>query len=121
MKSRLILTGSVLFVLTAAGAATGEGTPPLLLTSSAFARGGAIPPAYTCEGRNVSPPLAWSDAPAGTKTFALVVEDPDVPDPKGANTNIRPLGPLQPAFHHGISLPEGARAESMPAGARRGA
>ncbi len=51
------------------------------LTSTAFADGGAIPVKYTCEGRDVSPPLAWSGVPAGAKSLALIVDDPDAPDP----------------------------------------
>jgi Raf kinase inhibitor-like YbhB/YbcL family protein len=51
------------------------------LTSTAFTANGSIPAKYTCEGANVSPPLAWSGAPATTKSFALIVEDPDAPDP----------------------------------------
>ena len=51
------------------------------LKSSAFAPGGAIPKRYTCDDANVSPPLAWSGAPAGTKSLALIVDDPDAPDP----------------------------------------
>jgi Raf kinase inhibitor-like YbhB/YbcL family protein len=53
----------------------------LLLTSSAFTQSGAIPTRYTCEGDDTSPPLSWTGAPAGTKSFALIVEDPDAPDP----------------------------------------
>ena len=53
----------------------------LTLKSTAFAANGAIPTRYTCEGDDVSPPLAWSGAPAGTKSFALIVDDPDAPDP----------------------------------------
>ena len=51
------------------------------LTSSAFTHYGPIPARYTCEGEDLAPPLAWSDAPASTKSFALVVDDPDAPDP----------------------------------------
>jgi Raf kinase inhibitor-like YbhB/YbcL family protein len=51
------------------------------LTSSAFAANSAMPTKYTCEGANVSPPIAWSGAPATAKSFALIVEDPDAPDP----------------------------------------
>lgn len=49
------------------------------LTSSAFPAGGRIPARYTCEGEDLSPPLAWSDPPPGTRSLALVVEDPDAP------------------------------------------
>lgn len=51
------------------------------ISSSAFSHGGAIPPRYTCEGNDVSPPLAWSGVPADAKCLALVLEDPDAPDP----------------------------------------
>jgi len=52
------------------------------ITSSAFAHGGAIPRVHTCEGDDVSPPLEWSSVPAEAKSLALVVEDPDAPDPR---------------------------------------
>ena len=51
------------------------------LSSTAFAPDGEIPIAYTCEGRDISPPLTWSDQPAATKTLALIADDPDAPDP----------------------------------------
>lgn len=54
---------------------------PLTLTSSAFRSGGDIPAAHTCEGADRSPPLSWSGLPAGTKSLALIVDDPDAPDP----------------------------------------
>jgi hypothetical protein len=53
----------------------------LILTSIAFAHGAAIPEKYTCEGSDTSPPLAWSEPPPGTRSLALVVDDPDAPDP----------------------------------------
>jgi Raf kinase inhibitor-like YbhB/YbcL family protein len=58
----------------------------LKLTSPAFMQDGNIPSKYTCDGSNVSPPLAWSGAPAATKSFALIVTDPDAPDPKAPQT-----------------------------------
>jgi Raf kinase inhibitor-like YbhB/YbcL family protein len=54
----------------------------LALKSSAFTHQGKIPAQYTCEGPDLSPPLAWSDPPPGTKSFALIIDDPDAPDPK---------------------------------------
>ena len=51
------------------------------ITSTAFAQDAAIPAKYTCEGSDLSPPLAWSEVPANTKSFALIVDDPDAPDP----------------------------------------
>ena len=49
------------------------------LTSSAFAQGQPIPAKYTCDERNVSPPLKWTGAPAGAKSLALIADDPDAP------------------------------------------
>jgi Raf kinase inhibitor-like YbhB/YbcL family protein len=51
----------------------------LKLSSSAFAEGQSIPRDFTCDGANCSPPLAWSGAPAGSVSFALVMDDPDAP------------------------------------------
>ena len=53
----------------------------MTLTSTAFTRNGAIPKRYTCEGEDVSPALAWTGLPPGTKSLALIVDDPDAPDP----------------------------------------
>lgn len=49
------------------------------LTSPAFADGATIPAKHTCDGADVSPPLAWSGAPDGARAFALIVDDPDAP------------------------------------------
>ncbi len=49
------------------------------LTSTAFSDGAAIPAKYTCDGIDVSPPLAWSGPPPGTRSFALIADDPDAP------------------------------------------
>ena len=49
------------------------------LISGAFEDGKPIPAQYTCQGKNVSPPLAWSSAPAGARSFALILDDPDAP------------------------------------------
>jgi Raf kinase inhibitor-like YbhB/YbcL family protein len=49
------------------------------LKSPAFSQGQAIPSNYTCDGKDVSPPLTWTETPPGTKSFALIVDDPDAP------------------------------------------
>jgi len=51
------------------------------LSSPAFAAGADIPRDFTCEGADRPPPLAWRGAPPGTRSFALIVDDPDAPDP----------------------------------------
>lgn len=51
------------------------------LSSRAFGNLECIPSLYTCEGADISPPLEWSGAPVNAKTFVLVVQDPDAPDP----------------------------------------
>ncbi len=52
-------------------------TGPVIFTSEAFSSGGAIPIEYSCDGDNISPPLAWSRLPAGTESLALTMDDPD--------------------------------------------
>jgi len=49
------------------------------VTSPAFSEGGSIPSKYTCDGPNISPPLKWASIPDGTKSIALIVDDPDAP------------------------------------------
>ena len=71
---RILLTGLLLLVLVSPARG-------FSLTSKAFDANNAIPREYTCQGIDVSPQLAWSGTPAGTKSFVLIVEDPDVPDP----------------------------------------
>jgi Raf kinase inhibitor-like YbhB/YbcL family protein len=72
------LLSALALALLAAVPSSSEGAG-FQLTSSAFPEGQGIPKRFTCDGDNVSPPLAWSGAPAGTKAFALVVDDPDAP------------------------------------------
>ena len=91
----------------------------LVLTSPAFADNGAIQKQYTCEGADISPPLNWSKAPQGTKTLALIVDDPDAPDPRAPKmTWVHWVVHNIPADAE--SLPEGAAERGMPAGAVQG-
>ena len=53
----------------------------LQLTSTAFPSGGEIPPRHTCQGDDLSPPLAWSGVPVNAQSLILIVDDPDAPDP----------------------------------------
>jgi len=59
--------------------ATGGQATAFEIRSTAFASGGAIPAKHTCNGPNVSPPLSWTEPPAGTKSLALIMDDPDAP------------------------------------------
>jgi len=51
----------------------------LKITSQAFAHQAQIPQPYTCDGADISPPLAWTEPPGGTKSLALIADDPDAP------------------------------------------
>jgi Raf kinase inhibitor-like YbhB/YbcL family protein len=73
---------NLLTTLPASADAKGASRMTWSLTSAAFAEGGEIPTRHTCEGQDVSPPLAWSAPPTGTKGLALILDDPDAPDPK---------------------------------------
>jgi Raf kinase inhibitor-like YbhB/YbcL family protein len=91
----------------------------LNLSSSAFAANGSIPTKYTCEGAGTSPPLAWSGSPSGTKSFALIVEDPDAPDPA------KPTRVVSHWVAYNIpaattALAENASKSGMPAGSTQG-
>ena len=89
------------------------------LTSAAFAPMGPIPGRHTCDGADVSPALAWSGAPAGTTSFALVVDDPDAPDPAAPRVDwVHWVLYDLPAATTG--LPEAVAAQDLPKGARAG-
>jgi Raf kinase inhibitor-like YbhB/YbcL family protein len=60
-------------------APTTEANMTFQLTSDAFANGQSIPAKYTCIGKNISPALTWTEPPANTQSFALIVDDPDAP------------------------------------------
>ena len=91
----------------------------LTLTSSAFSAGKPIPKKYTCEGDDRSVPLAWSGAPAATKSFALIVDDPDAPDPAAPRmTWVHWVLYNVPATT--TSLAEGSSNASLPAGSVEG-
>ncbi len=85
----------------------------LKLVSQSFAHKGEIPRKHTCEGGDVSPALSWQGVPDGTKSLALIVDDPDAPDPAAPRMTwvhwvVYDLPPTAQA------LPEGGR--PLPAG-----
>jgi len=128
MRTRLALC-----IALAAGVLAGSATPEprggeeggaaqaaaFTLRSTAFRTGDQIPIRYTCEGADVSPPLQWDGVPEGTQSFALVVDDPDAPDPRAPRrTWVHWVVVDLPSASR--SLPEGAGAGALPSGARSG-
>jgi Raf kinase inhibitor-like YbhB/YbcL family protein len=96
-----------------------ETTMTLTIESSAFAHMGEIPKRYTCDGANVSPPLAWRTIPEGTKSLALVVDDPDAPDPAAPKmTWVHWL--LYNIPTNASGLPQGVAPGDLPAGTGEG-
>jgi Raf kinase inhibitor-like YbhB/YbcL family protein len=85
------------------------------IESPAFAHDGDMPVRFTCDGQDISPPLAWSGVPGQAKSLVLIVDDPDAPDPKAPKMtwvhwvlyNIPPAS---------SGLPEGVAPDSLPQG-----
>jgi Raf kinase inhibitor-like YbhB/YbcL family protein len=91
----------------------------LQITSNAFAANGDIPSSHTCQGKDVSPALSWSGAPAGTRSLALIVDDPDAPDPAAPKmTWVHWVVYDLPAETH--ALAEGVSAKTLPKGTLEG-
>jgi Raf kinase inhibitor-like YbhB/YbcL family protein len=74
------------------------------LNTVAFPPNGRIPDIYTCEGEDVPPPLAWSGAPAGTRSFALIVDDPDAPGGTFCHWAISDIRPTVTSLGDGIPI-----------------
>jgi Raf kinase inhibitor-like YbhB/YbcL family protein len=91
----------------------------LNITSPSFGPNGPIPTRHTCEGQDISPALSWSAGPSGTKCFAVIVDDPDAPDPKAPKTTwVHWVVYNIPASVN--ELAEGAATAGLPAGALSG-
>ncbi len=91
----------------------------LTLTSDVFENGKEIPALHTCEGKDVSPAIAWSGVPSGARSLALIMDDPDAPDPAAPKMvwvhwvlyNIPTSAP---------GLPQAVKPEALPAGTSQG-
>jgi Raf kinase inhibitor-like YbhB/YbcL family protein len=81
------------------------------LKSAAFGDGGEIPSKYSRNGENVSPPLSWKDAPAETKSFALIVEDPDAPSGNFRHWGVYDIAPERSELPEGTTA--GAKTETL--------
>jgi Raf kinase inhibitor-like YbhB/YbcL family protein len=101
------------------GSVRKETTMSLALSSPAFQPMGAIPKRHTCDGDDLSPPLAWSGVPAGTKSLALIVDDPDAPDPATPKV-VWVHWVLYDLPTSATALAEGVAAAHLPPGAREG-
>lgn len=86
------------------------------LTSPAFKGGAAIPAKHSCDGEDASPELRWSGAPAGTKSFALIMDDPDAPPGTWVHWVLYDLPASTKTLPRGV-----AKTEAGPDGSRQGA
>jgi Raf kinase inhibitor-like YbhB/YbcL family protein len=102
-----------------APAAAEGGDMSLAIASPAFGPSEEIPAVHTCEGKDTSPPLQWSGVPAGAKSLALVVDDPDAPDPKAPRMTWVHwvLYDIPPTV---AALPAAATSRDLPPGTREG-
>lgn len=91
----------------------------LVITSPAFSHNEEIPSKYTCDGEDISPALEWSGLPEGTKSIALIVDDPDAPDPAAPKmTWVHWVLYNIPPSANG--LPEAVRSHDLPKGTKEG-
>jgi Raf kinase inhibitor-like YbhB/YbcL family protein len=119
MRKWLFISGYI-FIFSLFLSGNGGGVDRLMkLESPNFENQGAIPKKFTCDGSDVSPALAWSEVPEGTKSFALIVDDPDAPDPaKPRMTWVHWVLYNIPATAK--SLPEGVMQGDLPEGTLQG-
>lgn len=108
--------------VTVANPDTSSLAPPAIamrVASTSFEKDTEIPAKFTCEGGDLAPALSWSGAPAGTKSFALIVDDPDAPDPAAPKMVwVHWVAYNIPADVS--SVPEGTKAGGLPKGSLDG-
>jgi hypothetical protein len=93
-----------------------EETMSIQITSTAFTDSQPIPAKYTCDGDDVSPPLQWTNAPANTKSFALIADDPDAPMGTWVHWVVYDLPPNTSALPENV-----AKTPTLAGGAKQGA
>jgi hypothetical protein len=111
MKMLLRLLFSFIFLLVCRGGIA----MTFSLTSSAFDNGGTIPQKFTADGTDISPALKWSDPPAGTKSFALIMDDPDAPPGTWVHWVIYDIPPDARGLEEGVE-----KKETLKNGAKQG-
>jgi Raf kinase inhibitor-like YbhB/YbcL family protein len=119
MKTWCFIFTQIVFLFFILSANAKEVNTVMKLTSPNFENQKEIPKKYTCDGEDISPALAWSAGPDGTKSFALIVDDPDAPDPKSPKmTWVHWVLYNIPASIH--SLTEGVGKKDLPKGTLEG-
>jgi Raf kinase inhibitor-like YbhB/YbcL family protein len=119
MLQRLVRIAVLAGIAGLAIATTSYAGRGMQINSSAFSDGGKIPRMYTCQGEDISPPLAWKAVPAKTRSLALVLEDPDAPDPAAPKMTWVHwvLYDIPPDVK---GLPQGVSRGTLPSGTRQG-
>jgi len=115
----LLLVTTLILVWVLTLTAHGEEKVPFTLKSTAFGNGDPIPMTYTCEGKDLSPPLAWEGVPEQARSLVLIVDDPDAPDPEAPKmTWVHWVLYNIPPDTNG--LPEGVPSTDLPPGTEEG-
>jgi Raf kinase inhibitor-like YbhB/YbcL family protein len=114
-----IIAQMLLFLFFVSVNAQEEVNRTMKLESPSFRHQGEVPRKYTCDGEDISAALAWSDVPEGTKSLALIVDDPDAPDP--ANPRMTWVHWVLYNIPAAVSsLPEGVKEKDLPKGTLQG-